>query len=148
MFTSDRHRFRQAFVQAWRKARANQPLEPLEQQIVQVVRLHPEYHAALEGGDDLLERDWLPEGGETNPFLHLGLHLGLQEQVSMDNPPGIRQCYRQAIQTCHGDLHEAEHRLMECLAEAMWKLQRGGGDFDTNTMLECIEARSGRRAPD
>jgi hypothetical protein len=148
MFTSDRHRFRQAFAQAWRKAQTDQRIEPLEQQIVQVVRQHPEYHAALEGGDDLLERDWLPEGGETNPFLHLGLHLGLQEQVSMDSPPGIRKLYRQMLETCRGDVHEAEHRLMDCLAEAMWKLQRDGGALDTNAMLECIKARGGGRGAD
>ena len=147
MFTSDRHRFRQAFAQAWRKAQTSQPLEPLEQQIVQVVRQHPEYHAALEGGDDLLERDWLPEGGEANPFLHLGLHLGLREQVAMDRPTGIRTLYRETIETCLGDVHEAEHRLMECLAEAMWKLQRDGGDLDTDAMLDCIRAHGGSRVP-
>jgi hypothetical protein len=145
MFKPDREQIRRVFLEAWRKAKAGEALEPLEQQIVQVARQHPEYHSVLEAGDAALARDWLPEQGQTNPFLHMGLHLGMLEQVSTDRPAGIRKLYQRTIERCRGDVHEAEHRIMDCLAEAVWKAQRGGGDFDEKALLECIEQRGGRR---
>ncbi|MGB5735199.1 MAG: DUF1841 family protein [Thiohalocapsa sp.] len=145
MFKPDREQIRRVFLQAWRKANVGEPLEPLEQQIVQVVRRHPEYHALLDTGDGALARDWLPEQGETNPFLHMGLHLGLLEQVSTDRPAGIRKLYQQAIGNCGGDVHEAEHRIMECLAEAVWRAQHHGVEPDEMAMFDCIKQRSGGR---
>jgi hypothetical protein len=145
MFKPDREQIRRVFLEAWRKAKASEALEPLEQQIVQVVRQHPEYHTVLEAGDAALARDWSPEQGQTNPFLHMGLHLGMLEQVSTDRPAGIRKLYQETIRSCRGDVHEAEHRIMDCLAEAVWKTQRHGGDFDEKALLKCIKKRGGRR---
>ena len=70
---------RRMYVEAWRKRRESLPIEPLEDQIAQVVELHPEFHAMLEATDpDVLERDFTPAAGQSNPFLHLGLHLAIQ----------------------------------------------------------------------
>ncbi|NBC49225.1 MAG: DUF1841 family protein [Gammaproteobacteria bacterium] len=146
MFTNDRNALRQAYLDAWRKARAKERLEPVEQQIVDVVRQHPEYQPLLERGDSALGRDWLPEGGETNPFLHMGLHIALQEQVATDRPTGIRPLYRAMIDACLGDVHAAEHQILDCLAEAIWKVQRDGGEFQPKPYLKCIKRRgAGRR---
>jgi hypothetical protein len=144
MFNQDRTDLRRVYLEAWRRAEAGAPLEPLQQQLVGIIRRHPEYRWAIEAGDDILDRDWRPEGGETNPFLHLhlGLHLAILEQVRADRPPGIRRRYRLLVGSCGGDAHDAEHRIMDCLTEALWRVQRGGGAFDAEAYLACIEGLS------
>ncbi|MBK5939722.1 DUF1841 family protein [Halochromatium roseum] len=141
MFSQDRDQLRQAYLTAWRKAQAGEPLEPVERQIVEVASQHPEYHALLEQGEAVIGREWRPEGGESNPFLHMALHIALQEQVSTDRPAGIQRLYQGMIRHCLGDVHEAEHRMLECLAEAIWKIQHDGRDFQPKSYLKCIKRR-------
>jgi len=120
MFSSDRVQMRRVFVDAWRKYRNHEPLEPLERLIAEVVRQHPEYHPLLATDAALLQRDFGAEDGQSNPFLHMGLHISLQEQAGSDRPIGIRDLYRQLIGRL-GDAHAAEHRLMECLGLNLWE---------------------------
>jgi hypothetical protein len=145
MFSQDRNQLRQAYLSAWRKACDGEPLQPVEQQIAEVARLHPEYQPLLEQDEIALGREWRPEGGETNPFLHMGLHIALREQLSIDQPAGIRQCYQAMLAHCHGDQHAAEHRIIECLAEALWKVQRDRQIFNPKAYLKCIKRRGGGR---
>ena len=91
IFGQDRHELRKMYSEAWKKELAGQPMSPLELQIAAVVAQHPEYHDAVTGED--LDRDYTPEGGRTNPFLHMGLHLGIREQVATDRPAGIAGIY-------------------------------------------------------
>ena len=88
-----RDELRRVYVEAWRKRRAGLPSEPLEAQVADVIALHPEYHAALERGEDALARDYTPEGGQSNPFLHMGLHLAVRDQIATDRPPGLRKAF-------------------------------------------------------
>jgi hypothetical protein len=141
MFSTDRNSYRRIFIDAWTKAQTGQALEPIESQIVAVARQHPEYHAFLVNPDVSLDQDFPPEQGAPNPFLHLALHLAILEQVSIDQPVGIRQRY-QALVVATGDPHQAEHLIMECLAESIWSLQRGGS-FDEKAYLECVAGRRG-----
>jgi hypothetical protein len=137
MFTQDRDTMRSFFVEAWRKARDGVPLEPLEAQIAAVVRAHPEYHHLLDNADAVLSKDFLPEDGETNPFLHLSMHLAILEQVATDRPRGIRAAYQKNA-SAMGDAHAAEHRIMECLGQALWEAQRSGGRPNESAYLECL----------
>jgi hypothetical protein len=137
MFSSDRTSMRRVFTEAWRKYRNREQLQPLEQMVAEVVRKHPEYHHLLEGGEEALDRDFLPEGGETNPFLHMGMHISLQEQLGSDRPTGISGLYRRLAEKL-GDAHEAEHRMMECLGLSLWQAQRSGGLPDEQAYLECV----------
>ena len=114
------------------------PLEPLEHQIASLVREHPEYQALLADPEAAIEHEFTPEGGKTNPFLHLGLHLALLEQVTTDRPRGIRDQYRRLVQRT-GDVHAAEHLAMECLARTLWDAQRGQCQPDEAAYLECLE---------
>jgi hypothetical protein len=132
-----RDQLRRVYIEAWRKRRAGLPIEPLEAQVADVIALHPEYHAALEGGDDALDRDYTPEGGQSNPFLHMGLHLAVRDQIATDRPAGIRQAF-QTVATRLGSQHEAEHRMIECLAEAMWDAQRSGRPPDEAAYLQRV----------
>jgi len=137
MFGQDRDGLRRAWVDAWSKRRDGRPLEPLEAQLADVIELHPEYHALLQSGDQVLADEWTPERGESNPFLHMGLHLALREQVATDRPAGIKAVYGQLAARL-GDAHDAEHRMIDCLAEALWQAQRDGQPPDEAAYLERL----------
>jgi hypothetical protein len=146
MFSNDRQSHRRIFITAWEKARAGKPLEPVEAQIVQILRQHPEYQAFISDAEAALEQDFLPEQGESNPFLHMGLHIAILDQLSIDQPAGIRRLYQHLLEKT-GDAHEAEHRIMDCLAEAIWTLQRNQAPFDERGYLDCINRAGGGNRP-
>ena len=133
----DRSSLRRSYVDAWRKLRERAPLEPLEHQIASVVEEHPEYHPILEADGDAVLRDYAPEGGQSNPFLHLGLHLAIREQVATNRPAGITSIHV-ALARRLGSAHEAEHRMIECLGEALWRSQRSGLPPDEAAYLEAL----------
>lgn len=110
-------------------------------QIADVVALHPEYHAALERPDEEVDRDYTPESGESNPFLHMGLHLAVRDQVATDRPAGMRAAF-EALARRLGSRHDAEHRFIECLAEAMWEAQRAGLPPDETAYLRKVQGLS------
>ena len=136
MYTSERDKLRQHYADVWQKARANQPLDALEQQIALVIEQHPEYHKMLENRQHI-KNEYLPEMGETNPFLHMGMHLGIREQVATDRPSGIAQVHR-VLTLKHGDVLEAEHQMMDCLAEALWQSQKNQQAPDEVAYSRCL----------
>jgi len=120
IFGQDRGELRRMYREAWLKRRRGEILSPLEAQIATVVEQHPEYQSMVEAGDEAAE--FTPESGRTNPFLHMGLHLALREQVGTDRPPGIRAAHA-ALLARIGDPHDVEHRMAEVLAETLWQAQ-------------------------
>ena len=133
----DRAELREFFYTAWQKHQANQPLDFLEQQIVEVILAHPEYHAIFNQAEKYQTKSFMPEAGEINPFLHISLHLGLLEQISTDRPQGIKAIY---TTLCHSmDKHAAEHKMMDCLAEVMWQAQRDNVLPDELEYLEKLQ---------
>jgi Domain of unknown function (DUF1841) len=132
-----RAQLRRMYYEAWRKHRESMPVEPVEDQIIGVIELHPEYAKVLETGEDALDRDYTPEGGQTNPFLHMGLHLAIREQVATNRPPGIANVHR-ALAGKLGDTHIAEHAMIECLGAALWNAQRSGQPPDEASYLEAL----------
>lgn len=136
LFGNDRDRLRGVYFEVWRKFKANQALEPLEQIVLQVIQQHPEYHSLL-ADPNSLERDYTPETGEANPFLHMGMHIAIHEQVAGRRPPGIEDIYRRLC-VRYGDPHAAEHRMMECLAETIWESQRNQVGPDEGVYLRKL----------
>jgi len=128
-----REQLRQTYAEAWRKHLARAPLTPLEAMITDVIGAHPEYQAAVSDAGAAMAFEPGAAGAE-NPFLHMGLHLAVREQVSIDRPPGVRELHR-LLQTRYGDLHRAEHALMEALGEALWQAQRAGRPPDEQYYL-------------
>jgi hypothetical protein len=120
-----REQLRRSYTEAWQKHRQHAPLTPLEALIADVLELHPEYQPIIENLDEALGFEPSAAGGGTNPYLHLGLHLAVREQVSIDRPPGVRALFS-ALQTARGDVHAAEHALVEALGETLWEAQRNG----------------------
>lgn len=140
MYNPTRSQARDFFFSAWANYRAGSPLSDLERVAVEIVALHPEYHALLEARDRNVDRDYTPEQGQTNPFLHLGLHLGIAEQLATDRPGGIRGEFDRLRQK-HGDAHRALHDVLECLGETVWRTQRAGVPPDTDAYLECLRRK-------
>lgn len=140
IFSSDRGELRRMYRTAWRKRVDGEPMSPLEAQIADIVESHPEYHAAV--SDEDLDKDYTPEAGQTNPFLHMGLHMGLREQVATDRPAGIAAVYRALCERI-GDAHAAEHRMIDCLAETLWEAQSAGQPPDEEKYLDRLRRLTG-----
>ena len=138
MFTPSRDEVRRFLAEAWRKRVAGLPATPLETMAADVAELHPEYHALLASGEQALAREWTPEQGEANPFLHLSLHLAIAEQVSIDQPPGIRAICEQLTRR-HGDRHAALHDILDCLGETVWRANRDNAPPDGTAYLDCLK---------
>ena len=144
IFGEDRRdELRAFFVEAWRRRCGNLPAEPLQVRVADVIELHPEYHELLEDPDAMLDRDWTPENGESNPFLHMGLHIAIREGAAADRPAGIR-ALRERLIALAGDEHDADHGMMECLAETLWEAQRAGLPPDEQGYLERVRRLIGR----
>lgn len=139
-----REELRRSYLEAWRKFTARLPLEPLERQIAAVIVDHPEYIAWLESGEKALAAEFTPESGRENPFLHLGLHLAVREQVATDRPAGIARLHRELTQRL-GSAHAAEHAMLEALARALWEAQRDHRAPDEQLYRELLE-RLGRKS--
>ena len=140
IFGQARNELRKMYANAWAKRCEELPLSPLETQITDVIEMHPEYHADVSGED--LERDYSPDGGQTNPFLHMGLHLGIREQVSTNRPAGIAAVYKAAAARL-ADIHAAEHEMIECLAETLWEAQNQNTAPDEQKYLERLRRLAG-----
>jgi hypothetical protein len=141
MFNPTREDVREMFFSAWRKYRAGQPVAGIEALALEVILLHPEYHEALGQPDRTRDKDYLDE---SNPFLHMSLHVALEEQLSIDQPPGIAARF-QALLARFQDRHEALHQALECLAETVWRAQRESAPPDAAAYLDCLAARGLRK---
>lgn len=133
---NSREELRRRYLDVWQRRREGLPLTPLDAQIADVIELHPEYQALLQD-PAALAADFTVEQGRINPFLHMGLHLGLREQLTTRRPPGIEQVHARLAARL-GDAHEAEHRMIEVLAETLWEAQRAGRAPDEQRYLERL----------
>jgi len=140
LFNPSRDQARLFFFDAWAKYKQQQPLTELEAIATQVMQMHPEYHAVLDAPERYLEQAYFPEMGETNPFLHMSLHLSVLEQIGIDQPHGIAKTYLE-LQQKHEDMHDAQHDLMDCLAETLWQAQRAGMPPDAEVYLDCMQQK-------
>lgn len=140
MYAPTREEARRFLIEAWAKQRSGRPLAGVERIVAAVVALHPEYHALLEHASADLDRDFPPEGGAINPYLHLSLHIAVAEQLAVDQPPGIRIEFER-LRIAWGNEHAALHAVLECLGEVVWQSQRLGAAPDSNLYLECLRKR-------
>lgn len=140
MFNPSRDQVRDFFFDTWAKYRSGAPLAGLETVALQVILLHPEYHRVLEDREKSAAREYFPEAGETNPFLHMSLHLALEEQLSIDQPPGVAQRFRD-LEARTGSRHDALHEALDCLAEMVWRSQKDKAPPDAGLYLDCLERK-------
>ena len=135
MFTSDRTKQRQYLKQAWEKYTSQEQLEPLELQLSKIVEQHPEYQNLIKN----LDSEYFPEQGNTNPYLHINLHLTLQDQITMDQPKGIRDIHSQLIVKIK-NAHEVEHMMMEHIAEMIFNAQKNNAAFDLDGYIQALKS--------
>ncbi|MBM3391213.1 MAG: DUF1841 family protein [Betaproteobacteria bacterium] len=141
MFNPSRNEARRFFLEAWRKRRSREVVTPLEDLAARIVALHPEYHALIEDAAGALARDWTPESGEANPFLHLSLHLAVEEQLSIDQPPGLRAAF-ETLLARRGERHAALHDALECLGETLWRAQKSQSPPDGEAYVDCLRRKA------
>jgi hypothetical protein len=139
MFDPSREQVRDLFFEAWRKYRAGEPLAGgMESLVLDVILLHPEYHDALSHPARFREKDYTDE---SNPFLHMSLHMAIEEQLSIDQPAGIAKAF-EGLLSKSGGKHDAMHQAIECLAETLWRAQRDGLPPDAAGYLDCLQRKA------
>ena len=143
MFNPSQEQVREFFCAIFEKQRAHNILTPLETIAGQWIDLHPEYHGDLESLERAKLAQYPPEGGKTNPFLHLSMHLSIAEQISIDQPPGIKQIFDQLC-IKRGNAHEASHTMMDCLGEMLWTAQRNQSVPDGQVYVDCLRRHLGK----
>jgi hypothetical protein len=145
MFNPSKDEVRRFFCDAWSKHRGGSVLTPLETIAVDWMRQHPEYHDELADSAAAVARDYTIDEGRTNPFLHLSMHLAIAEQLSVDQPPGLRAAHRRLVER-RGDEHAAAHAVMDCLGEVVWAAQRSGSALPPDEMtaryLDCLARKA------
>ena len=140
MFNPSREQARRFFIDAWRKHRAKELVSPLEDAAIRLIALHPEYHGLFEDDEAALTSEWTTESGEANPYQHLTLKLAIDEQLSIDQPPGLRAAF-EALLARTGDRHAALHGVLECLGETMWRAQKSQSPPDGEAYVECVRRK-------
>ena len=140
MYAPTREQARQFLFDTWRKYRSGEPLSGLEGVALDVILMHPEYHGLLTDPERQRELDYSPESGTINPFLHLNLHLAIEEQLSIDQPPGIRAEHQRLCVTLDS-AHDAKHAILECLGETLWQAQRNAVPPDQALYLDCVRRK-------
>jgi hypothetical protein len=137
VFNPTRDQVRDTFFGAWRKYRAGEPLVGIETVALDVALAHPEYHALLDAPERYREKDYT----DANPFLHMSLHMALEEQLSIDQPAGIAAKFAALVKR-RGERHAALHEAIECLAETIWRSQRDQAPPDGAAYLDCLQRRA------
>ena len=141
MFAPSQHEVRKFFCEVAARQRDGAPLTPLQDLAAQWIAEHPEYAADLAEIDAALAAVYTVDEGRTNPFLHLSMHLSISEQVSIDQPRGIRQAV-ELLAARRGSVHAAQHEVMECLGDMLWTSQRSGQPPDGEAYIACVRRRA------
>jgi hypothetical protein len=144
MFQPSQNDVRRFFCAAWRRRLVGEPMTPMDDLAAGWIEQHPEYHDELADEAAALAAVYTVEDGRTNPFLHLSMHLTIEEQCSIDQPQGIRQAV-QLLAARRQSLHEAHHEVMDCLGEMIWTSQRSGLPPDGLAYLEAVRRRATAR---
>ena len=140
LFNPSRDEVREFFFDAWAKFKAQKPLTDLEKIGLGIMHMHPEYHRILDAPAQFKSQEYFPEFGETNPFLHMSLHLSILEQISINQPIGIAAIYEK-LKLKHQDEHDAQHDILDCLAETIWQAQRNHTDLDAAQYLQLMQQK-------
>ena len=138
LFNPSREEVREFFCTTWQKHQDAHVLTPLEMIASQWMERHPEFHKILSDPSGALEQEFTPEKGKTNPFLHLSMHLSISEQISIDQPPGIRHIANALSRKLDSE-HEAQHQIMECLGQVLWQAQNQSKPIDVTEYIELLK---------
>ena len=141
MYNPSQDDVRRFFCQVYAKQQAQTLIDALEVLAGEWVAEHPEYHAVLTDEASALTQQFTGENGQSNPFLHLSMHLSISEQCSIDQPRGIRQAV-ELLASKRNSLHDAHHEVMECLGTMLWESQRSGQAPDGQAYIDAVQRRA------
>ena len=120
-------------------------LSELEKIAYSIILEHPEYNYIFENQEKYLDYQWLPEDGIINPMLHLALHMAVTEQLSVTKLSAITSTeintLQQQILQKYPIRHQAEHQLMECLAEMIFHAERSKTPPNIDIYINCIKKK-------
>jgi len=135
VFSQDRKKQRKFLAKSWKKYTNYKPLDPLEEQLVSIIEIHPEYQDLISN----IDSEYFPGQGEVNPFLHINLHLAIRDQLSLNQPKGVKEVHHELIKH-YKDSHEVEHLMMECITEMIYISQKNNTTMDQESYLNCIKS--------
>ena len=141
MFAPSKEEVRRFFCDTWRKVQSGDLLTPMEAIARDWMLQHPEYASELSDLYAALSADYDGAHVKANPFLHLSMHLSISEQISIDQPPGLRDAYVRLAERL-GSEHDAHHDIMECLGEMIWTSQRNNLPPDGAAYIDCVKRRA------
>lgn len=141
MFNPSREQVRQLFFQTWEKYQKHEILSGIETIALEIVLMHPEYHSVLNNPERFIDQNYSPEIGDTNPFLHMSMHVAIKEQLSINQPIGICERFERLLEIT-GNEHDSTHHVMECLAEMIWQAQRQNSEPDATIYLNCLDQQA------
>jgi hypothetical protein len=143
LFNPSRDEVRAFFFDTWAKFNTQKSLTDLEKIALGVMHMHPEYHAILSAPEQFQSQEYFPEFGETNPFLHMSLHLSIREQISINQPIGIAEIYEK-LELKHQNEHDAQHDILDCLGEVIWQAQRNNAAIDAQYYVQLLQQKLGK----
>lgn len=138
LYGNNRSEIRAHYHEAYRKFKAGEVLTPLENQLIEIINLHPEYHYLFNDPEANLYQDFSADEGQSNPYLHMAMHAAIRDQIQLNQPQGIREIYQKLLQKIV-DPHEVEHLMMDVLVEEIWQTMRNNKNFDGNVYLEKLK---------
>lgn len=142
LFNPSRDEVREFFFYTWSQFKTQKPFTDLEKISLGVIHMHPEYQTILDAPEQYKQQEYFPEFGVTNPFLHMSLHLSILEQISINQPIGIAGIYDQ-LKLKYQNEHDAQHDILDCLAEAIWQAQRNNTALDANFYVQLLQQKVG-----
>jgi len=137
-YTNNRNQLRQFYYDTWQKHKTHQALNDLEKQILAIMLEHPEYQNTFENNATTSTQDFSETLGQANPFMHMGLHLAVRDQIALDQPPGIQQLFQQQLNKGQKP-HDLEHQIMDILAEQLWQDTQAQKPLDMANYLENLK---------
>jgi hypothetical protein len=143
MYQPSQQDVRRFFCEVYQRQLARLPLEPMQAKAADWVNQHPEYHRELSDLEVALQSVYSVEDGKVNPFLHLSMHLSIEEQCDINQPTGIREAVA-SLARKKGAMHLAHHEVMECLGDMIWRSQRSGLPPDGHAYLDAVKRRASR----
>ena len=140
MFKPSQQDVRRFFCETFRKFHAKEILTPLEVIASDWINQHSEYNAVLRDPETAIHANYSIDQANSNPFLHLSMHLSISEQITVDQPRGVRAAFNILASKLNSQ-HEAHHEIMECLGTMIWNSQRNNLPPDGQAYIEALRKR-------
>ncbi|AGF49226.1 DUF1841 family protein [Candidatus Kinetoplastidibacterium galati] len=136
MFNPSLDQARYFFIEVWNKHKLSKTLTPIEKTTIACILEHPQFYKDLDNKESI-KNSYNSNFPESNPFLHLSMHLAISEQLLIDQPCGIKAAYNKLITS--NDPHTAIHKIIKCLTLTIQYSQTHRLELDSNKYMNLIK---------